>query len=554
MVRVLAGAIGDCIHVIGVRNFLALAEQAELEATFLGGTVAIDRFVDAVREQRPDIVGVSYRLDPDVCRRLLESFRDALAEHNLMEGRRYLFGGTVATGQVARDLGLFDQIFDGRQSPDEVREYVFALVGTPSGTIGQAGMPPQNLVERIQASRPLPMLRHHIGLPSVDETVAAVEVIAEAGVIDVISIAPDQVAQESLFRKPSQRADHAGAGGVPIRTKQDLGRIFKATRRGNYPLCRCYSGTQDVRQWAELLSESISNAWCAVPLSWYSELDKRGPRTLGQSIPEAHEIIRWHAERNIPVEVNEPHQWSLRRAPDSVAVATAYIGAYTAKALGVKHYVSQYMLNTPVGISAVMDLAKIMAMIESVESLHDEDFCSYREVRPGLSSFPAEEARACAQLSLSTLFGMALKPDIFHVVATCEGRHAAGASDIISSARLVAYLIESSQRDLPFSGLLKSPRVLNRKRQLILDAREILDAIRELGKDVQDPLRSPFVLEQAIRMGILDAPDLQGSGVAPGLIRTSIVDGACVAIDPETGGVLPECERLRQVTSGKVEQ
>jgi len=75
-----------------------------------------------------------------------------------------------------------------------------------------------------------------------------------------------------------------------------------------------------------------------------------------------------------------------------------------------------------------------------------------------------------------------------------------------------------------------------------------------LGKDVQDPLRSPFVLEQAIRMGILDAPDLQGSGVAPGLIRTSIVDGACVAIDPETGGVLPECERLRQVTSGKVEQ
>jgi methylmalonyl-CoA mutase cobalamin-binding subunit len=547
MTRMLAGAIGDCIHVMGIRNFLALAEEAGLETTFLGGTVSVEKFVDAVGELKPDVVGVSYRLSPGVCKHLLEPLMNALAERNLLEGRIYLFGGTVATGQVANELGCFDKIFDGRQSADEVRKYIFAMAGRSSGTTGEAHVPAQILVERIQEAHPVPLLRHHIGLASIDETVAAVEEIAEAGIIDVISIAPDQVAQESFFREEAQRTDHAGAGGVPIRTRKDLDRIFDATRRGNYPLCRCYSGTQDVLQWAELLSDSISNAWCAVPLSWYSELDLRGPRTLGQSIPEAHEVIRWHAERNIPVEVNEPHQWSLRRAPDSVAVAAAYLGAYTAKALGVKDYISQYMLNTPVGLTSAMDLAKILAMIELIESLHDDVFRSFREVRPGLASFPTEEPQACAQLSLSTLLGMVLKPDIFHVVATCEGRHEAGASDIIDSARLVAYLMERNLIDSPFAGLLDSPHVLRRKRQLIDDARAILDVIRESGRDAQDPLLSSSALEQAIRTGILDAPDLQGSGVAPGTIKTSIVDGACVAIETGTGRTLPESERLRQI-------
>ena len=55
-----------------------------------------------------------------------------------------------------------------------------------------------------------------------------------------------------------------------MRNPEDLRAIYEATRRGNYPLLRCYSGTRDLLKWAEMLVETINNAWCAVPLTWYS--------------------------------------------------------------------------------------------------------------------------------------------------------------------------------------------------------------------------------------------------------------------------------------------
>lgn len=58
-----------------------------------------------------------------------------------------------------------------------------------------------------------------------------------------------------------------------------------------------------------------------------------------------------HGERNIPVEVNDPHHWSLRDAHDAIGVADAYLVAYNAKQMGVKDYVAQYMLNVPALIS-----------------------------------------------------------------------------------------------------------------------------------------------------------------------------------------------------------
>ncbi|HOJ22917.1 MAG TPA: methionine synthase, partial [Armatimonadota bacterium] len=91
--------------------------------------------------------------------------------------------------------------------------------------------------------------------------------------------------------------------------------------------------------------------------------------------------MRWYAERGLPVEVNEAHHWSLREAHDAVAVAMAYLAAYNARSVGVRHYIAQYMFNTPAGTYAAMDLAKMLAKIELIESLHTEQFTTYRQVR-----------------------------------------------------------------------------------------------------------------------------------------------------------------------------
>ncbi|MDZ7837279.1 MAG: hypothetical protein U5N58_04605 [Actinomycetota bacterium] len=54
---------------------------------------------------------------------------------------------------------------------------------------------------------------------------------------------------------------------------------------------------------AQVLKDTINNAWCAVPLCWYSELDNRSHRKLQQAIEENQKVMAWHGQRDIPVEV-----------------------------------------------------------------------------------------------------------------------------------------------------------------------------------------------------------------------------------------------------------
>ena len=409
---ILAAAIGECIHVAGLLSFLKLAEDAGHEAVFLGPAVGVGTVVEQIRRRGPGIVALSYRLSPGSCGNLLETLAARISSDPDLGGRRYIFGGTTATAAVAREAGIFEKVFDGTEPEDEIRAFL-----AMKALSREAPRYPTGLLERIAFKHPIPLLRHHIGLATMQETVDEVRLIAEAGVLDIVSVAPDQTAQESFFRPRRDVDSSAGAGGVPLRRREDLVEIYQASRCGNYPLVRCYSGTNDVMQWAEMLRETINNAWCAVPLCWYSVLDRRSPRSVKQAAADAQQLMRWHAERDIPVEMNEAHQWSLRRAPDSVGVAMAFIAAYNAKQAGVKDYVSQYMLNTPGDISPAMDLAKMLAEIEMVESLHDASFHSYRQARLGLLGFPADLDAARGQMSLSIMLGLMLDPQIIHVLS-----------------------------------------------------------------------------------------------------------------------------------------
>jgi hypothetical protein len=216
-----------------------------------------------------------------------------------------------------------------------------------------------------------------------------------------------------------------GSGGVPIRIKDDLVNLYNASRTGNYPLLRIYSGTQDLIKNGEWFNETLHNAWAAIPIFWYSELDGRSLLPLHVAIDEHLDAISWHAEHKIPVEVNDPHQWGLRMAPDHLVVAMAYLSARIAKECGVENYVEQCMFNTPSGSSLKMDLARNLAMIEIVADLADKNFNIIRETRAGLAYFVPRDNVAKGQLVASTMMQMALKPHIVHVVTYSEATHAA---------------------------------------------------------------------------------------------------------------------------------
>lgn len=551
--KVVAAALGECVHVAGVVNFLRLAEQAGWETVFLGPAVPIERVLAAAREHRATLVGVSYRLTPETGERLLGEFAEA-ADELRSAGVRFAFSGTPPVAERARRLGFFDAVFDGSETPEEVLAY---LRGRPHPTTESDF--PQTLIERIAWKAPYPLLRHHFGLPSVEATRRGIEQIAEARVLDVISLGIDQDAQEHFFHPDRQDPRRTGAGGVPVRTPEDYRALYAASRRGNYPLMRTYSGTDDFIRLAEMYVETIHIAWAAVPLFWFNAMDGRGPHDLESSIRLHQELIAWYGARGIPVELNEPHHWGMRDAPDVIFVVAAYLSAYNARAFGVRDYVAQMMFHSPPGVSDAMDLAKMLACVEMAEALTStsyskggrrgdrvggEGFRVWRQTRVGLLSHPLDPEAARGHLAAATYLQMALRPHIVHVVGHTEAHHAATAEDVIAACKVAQRAIENALRGAP--DMTRDPRVQERKEELIAEAQVTLEAIRSIaGPKADDPLTDPATLARAVFIGLLDAPHLKANRFARGQIVTRIDKrGACIAVDSQTGRPLSERERI----------
>lgn len=537
---IVAGALGNCVHVAGVAHFLAIADELGYETVFLGAAVPLDDFIAVIAKHQPDLVGISYRLTPEVGGHLLDEFLQKLTAQGLRQNRRFAFGGTPPMVEIARQKGLFEHCFDGFERLSDTRAYL-----TGSSELSSKGRPSGDLLQRIAQSYPYPLLRHHFGLADLAQTIDGVAQIAQSGVLDIISLAPDQNAQECFFRPSEMDPQLDGAGGVPVRTRADLIALYTAAQAGNQPLLRIYSGTRDLLLWAEISAETIDNAWGAVPLCWYSALDGRSNRPLAAAIAENQQAMRWYADHARPLEVNESHHWSLRDAPDTVAVVMAYLAAYNAKAQGVRHYIAQYMFNTPPMTSPQMDLAKMLAKIELIESLHDDTFLTYRQARAGLLHLSPNLNLAKGQLAASTVNALQIQPHIIHVVGYCEGDHAATPGDVIESCEIVQGVLKNCLEGQPNDQL--DPVVLARKSELLADARLLLDAIRELGADSADPLSDPHVLASAIQTGLIDAPHLKGNSQAAGLIETRCIQGAIRTWSRSQNRVLSEVERIGQL-------
>ncbi len=542
MKTVVAAALGECVHVAGIMNFLRLAEAAGWHTVFLGPAVPIERVLEVARREKADLVGVSYRLTPETGERLLAQFAEA-ADDLRSAGVRFAFGGTPPVAERARAIGFFERVFVGGEPETEVLAY---LKGQPTG--GRTGADfPQTAVERIRWKAPYPILRHHFGLPTMEATLEGVARIAESGVLDVISLGIDQDAQENFFHPERQDPRRRGAGGVPVRTPDDYRALYQASRRGNYPLMRTYSGTDDFIRLAEMYVETIHIAWCAIPIFWFNRMDGRGPWDLEGSIREHQKVMAWYGQRGIPVELNEPHHWGMRDAPDVIFVVSAYLSAYNARAFGVRDYIAQLMFNSPPTLSDRMDLAKMLAILEMIAPLEEPDFRIWRQTRTGLLSYPLDPDAARAHLATTVYLQMALRPHIVHVVGHTEAHHAATADDVIEACKLARRAIEHALRGQP--DMTADPAVQARKEELIREALVTLEAIRALaGPDVPDPLTDPATLARAVTTGILDAPHLRNNPYARGQIVTRIDErGACVAVDPDTGRPLREEERLARL-------
>ncbi|HLE92259.1 MAG TPA: methionine synthase, partial [Anaerolineales bacterium] len=322
--------------------------------------------------------------------------------------------------------------------------------------------------------------------------------------------------------------------------------------RGNFPLLRTYSGTDDFIRLAEMYVDTINIAWCAIPLFWFNQMDGRGPWDLEGSIREHQSVMKWYGEHNIPVELNEPHHWGMRDAPDVVFVVSAYLSAYNARAFGVKDYIAQLMFNSPPGLSDAMDLAKMLAVMDMISPLArsgrgdgGEGFNIWKQTRTGLLSHPLDPDLARGHLSASIYLQMAMKPHIIHIVGHTEAHHAATADDIIEAGKIARRAIENAVRGAP--DMTADPAIIKRRKRLVKEATLLLEAISALaGPEVDDPFTDAATLTRAVTSGLMDALQLRNNKFGRGEIRTSIVKGACVTVDSK-GRPLSEIKRLQSM-------
>jgi hypothetical protein len=502
--------------------------------------VSLEEMIAAAQREEAEMVGVSYRLTPETGERLLGEFAEAASELHA-RGVRFAFGGTPPVVERARQLGFFECAFDGSEPPEAALAY---LKGQQAQVLDEAAYP-QSTVERIQWKSPFPILRHHFGLPTMEETVEGIRKIADAQVVDVISLGIDQDAQENFYHPGRQDPRRKGAGGVPVRSADDYRALYSASRRGNFPLLRTYSGTDDFIRLAEMYVTTINIAWCAIPLFWFNQMDGRGPWDLAGSIREHQNVMKWYGEHNIPVELNEPHHWGMRDAPDVVFVVSAFLSAYNARAFGVKDYIAQLMFNSPPGLSDAMDLAKMLAVLDLVEPLQNEGFHVWRQTRIGLLSHPLDADAARGHLAAATYLQMALRPHIYHIVGHTEAHHAATADDIVEASKIARRAIENAVRGAP--DMTADPSITKRRKQLVKEAHLLLEAISSLaGPEVDDPLIDAATLTRAVTCGLMDAPQLRNNKFGRGEVRTRIDNGANLAVDAR-GRIISEQKRLSKL-------
>jgi uncharacterized protein (TIGR01319 family) len=509
--RVLAGSIGDCVHSLGVETFAEwMEDRAEgYMAVKLGPAVPIEDVINKIRESRPEVVAISMRLGDLHVDKLIGEFIEKAAKYHLLpreSGIRYAFGGLRPAANLVRAM-TGQPVLEDKFSPPEDRHYDLDEIAENYGDIdafqgffdlvvddyitmeeleafvqgGQVNSTVQEirwadtLLERVHQVRELedrPIIRAHIGVAadSIEPTVKAVEMLAEAECLEIVSLAPDQPSQEYLakFVRGEEDPDKylKGQGGVPIRSREDLRRLKEATQRGNYPMTRIYSGTDELVELAKLFEGSFRMPFPAVPIFFYNKLDGRGPIAIRDSFDEHFEVMRWWAGRDKAVEINDPHQWQLRNSTDDMLVTDHIIAGVVALKTDIRNYVMQMMFDLPPGTSALNDLAKFQGAYELIEPLiRHFDFNIIKETRGGLSSFPPNLDRAKGHLAVSTYWQMCLEPDIVHVVSFSEAHHEAKAEDVIESCDIVKQVFEDFSKDNR-PDIWSDRRLIDRKRRL----------------------------------------------------------------------------------------
>lgn len=595
----MAHLLGEC----GYTCFLADAQTCDF-LNHLESPEGREGIVRWIAGAGITILGFSYRLDPGDGAALFERLYQVLADRRILAGQGGSIRGVFFAGlpdacrRVKSGVPAVSGVFQGDETPAEaLRVLGIAPTAMPQGMLGRLhydedrlafgrdivragshlalkpvdrsgyegfGTRADTLVARLNHARRLgqpPLTRAHVGpyLPDRSEAVALflnwTRQLAAAGLLDVLSIGTSQLSQSEFGE---DWTDRPNGGGVPIHSAEEFASVWQAARP---MLVRTYAGTNRIPALAAMYERTMNIAWHALSFWWFCRLDGRGPLPLDENLRQHLETVSYVASTGKPLEANVAHHFSFRGADDVTAIVATILAARAAKALGVRHFVLQVMLNTPKFTWGIQDLAKARAMLRLARELEDDRFRVILQPRGGLDYFSPDMGKARAQLAAVTALmddiepGVAASPDVIHVVSFSEANHLADPDTVNESIRLTQYALQSYRR-LRAKGEIddmgQNVEVAGRTERLLAEARALLDGIASV---VPAP-HTAAGLNACFEMGFLPVPDLWAERdrfPRAAAWRTKPVQG-CMELVDEDGEPIAAADRVRRVLAWRAER
>ena len=602
-----ATSLANDPHTEGMHNASKIATLGEVDSLILPPSLDYTAFYEAIDKYKPRFIGLSYRQNENVAVHELFKVVNYFYTSGLIKPEddvKIQFAGLPKTIKILEDKinELPLQVILCRNSSkvlDRVSETVdfFEIVANREQIIKQVydelvpkgielfdqladeairgddykNEPPlpvpsveacKDYVTRIREAE-FPVLRSHFGIPAPDiqPTVDGIRELANARVLDEISLGSSDLSQR-YFGHPEMFEKLKNDGGVPYKDFNDLVALYQASRYGNFPGVKPYCHVNDLVGFVNQCLDAgmLRGVHQAVPLYWFNELDGRGPAIVRDNIKEHFACVRELAKHGIPVEMNDPNQWSSRWAHDTVIVTSYALISAVMTMCGVQNMVLQMQFNKPKETGDYADLAKMSAGMEMARRIsmgRKIPAPIFRETRTGIESLSADMDLAKWQLARSTFLQMCMDPHIIHIVSYCEANYAARPADIIDSSRLIRRAVRIFRQNK--EDIMKEvnvPLVKERRDWLINESTYLLNQIAKFHPQYKPcPLEAmaPYlgnedVIASSIEQKQMTAPGIINAKYKGDFLTKPMKYGMINVVDDFTNPrIIREEERLSKI-------
>jgi hypothetical protein len=593
-------------HTEGLHNASKIAALGGVESYILPPSLDYTDFYEAIDKYKPHFIGLSYRQNEEVAIRELFKVVSYFANTGLIKDTddvKIQFAGLPKTIQILKDKisELPLPVILCQASPNvlervtetvdyfEIKHNRKAIIQKVYEELVPKGIeifnqladeavhgddyknePPlpipsvkacSDYITRICESD-LPVLRSHFGIPdkTIKPTVEGIKQLAEARVLDEVSLGSSDLSQR-YFGHPEMFEQLKNDGGVPYKDFADLVALYQASRHGNFPGVKPYCHVSDLVGFVHQCLDAgmLKGVHQAVPLYWFNELDGRGPALVRPNIKEHFACVRELAKCGIPVEMNDPNQWSSRWAHDTIIVTSYALVSAVMTMCGVENMVLQMQFNKPKETGDYADLAKMSAGMEMARRIslgRRNPAPIFRETRTGIESLSADMNLAKWQLARSTFLQMCMDPHIIHIVSYCEANYAARPADIIDSSRLIRRAVKIfRQHKADIMKEVNVPIVTERRNYLIKESTWLVNEIAKLNpKYLPCPLEAiaqylgdEDVIASSIEKKYMSAPGIINSKYRGDFITKPMKYGMINVVDDYNNPrIITEKERLKK--------